>query len=156
MSYATRNLIPGENIIYQTRLHWIVLVWHFFLAVLFLVVPGIALIYYNQARDLGIILAVSAIIPITIGIIKRNGTEMAVTNKRVLIKQGVFSRSTLELLLSKVESIVVEETVVGRMLGYGTVIIHGTGGTPEPFDRIASPLEFRRQVEQQIAASAPK
>ncbi len=150
MSYAAKNLIPGETILYQTRLHWIVLVWHFFLAVVFLLTPGILLLYYNKVRELGYILIIATMIPIVIGIIVRNGTEMAVTNKRVLIKQGVFSRETLELLLSKIESIVVEEPVIGRILGYGTVIIRGTGGTPEPFDRIASPLEFRRQVEQQI------
>jgi uncharacterized membrane protein YdbT with pleckstrin-like domain len=150
MSYAAKHLIPGEKILYETRLHWIVLVWHAFLAILFLVVPGVLLIYYNEVRDLGYILIVSASIPISIGIIRRNGTEMALTDKRLLIKQGVFSRTTLELLLSQVESIVVEEPVFGRIMHYGTVIVRGTGGTPEPFPKVARPLEFRQHVEQQI------
>jgi uncharacterized membrane protein YdbT with pleckstrin-like domain len=83
--------------------------------------------------------------------VRRNATEMAVTNKRVLIKQGILSRRTLELLLQKVESIAVEESFMGRIFGYGTVVIRGTGGTPEPFTRMASPLQFRRHVEEQIA-----
>ena len=77
---------------------------------------------------------------------------MAVTNKRVLIKTGMGSRRTLDLMLSRVESIAVEETFAGRMLGFGSVIVHGTGGTPESFLMIASPQEFRRNVQEQIGA----
>ena len=83
----------------------------------------------------------------------RNATEMTVTNKRVFVKVGLAARRTIELLLSRVESIGVEESVMGRMLGYGTVIVHGTGGTPEVFNMIAHPLEFRTQVQQQIEKS---
>ena len=83
---------------------------------------------------------------------KRNATEMAVTNRRVLIKTGMGSRRTLDLMLSRVESIGVVETMWGRMLGYGNVVVHGTGGTPESFVLISHPQEFRRQVQQQIGA----
>jgi uncharacterized membrane protein YdbT with pleckstrin-like domain len=76
---------------------------------------------------------------------------MAVTNRRVLIKTGIASRRTLDLMLSRVESIGVEESTFGRMLGYGSVIVRGTGGTPEPFVMIAHPQDFRRAVQQQIS-----
>jgi hypothetical protein len=56
-------------------------------------------------------------------------------------------------MLAKVESIGIEESVAGRMLGYGTVMIHGTGGTPEPFLKIAHPSEFRMAVQQQVDAA---
>jgi hypothetical protein len=56
-------------------------------------------------------------------------------------------------MLAKVESIGIDETVMGRILGYGTVVIHGTGGTPEPFQRIARPSAFRMAVQQQIDAA---
>jgi uncharacterized membrane protein YdbT with pleckstrin-like domain len=157
MSYARNNLIPGENIIYETRLHWVVLVWHTLLAILFLFGPGVALIYYYHSGDdsrpyeyLGAGLIAAAVIVIVIGMIRRNATEMAVTNKRVLIKVGIMKRRTLEILLQKVESLEVEENFMGRILSFGTVVVRGTGGTPEPFTKIAHPLEFRRQVEQQI------
>jgi uncharacterized membrane protein YdbT with pleckstrin-like domain len=81
---------------------------------------------------------------------KKNATEIAVTDRRVIIKTGMMSRRSLEIMLAKVESIGIDEPVLGRMLGYGTVVIHGTGGTPEPFSRIAHPSEFRREVQQQI------
>jgi uncharacterized membrane protein YdbT with pleckstrin-like domain len=77
---------------------------------------------------------------------------MVVTNRRVLIKTGIMSRRTIELLLSRVESIVITEPFFGRMFGYGTVIVRGTGGTPEPFTLIANPTEFRRHVQEQIEA----
>jgi uncharacterized membrane protein YdbT with pleckstrin-like domain len=86
------------------------------------------------------------------GLAKRNATEMAVTNKRVLIKTGMASRRTLDLMLGRVESIGVEETMMGRTLGYGTVILRGTGGTPEVFVMIANPQEFRRQVQEHAGA----
>ena len=54
------------------------------------------------------------------------------------------------MLLNKVESIEVSEMAFGRMLGYGTIVVIGTGGTPEPFQKVAHPLEFRSQVQQQI------
>jgi uncharacterized membrane protein YdbT with pleckstrin-like domain len=74
----------------------------------------------------------------------------------VVVKVGLTSRRTVELLLSKIESIGVEESLFGRMLGYGTVLLRGTGGTPESFNTIAHPLEFRREVQQQIERSEAK
>jgi len=97
-----------------------------------------------------IALLVSGAIAISMGMIRRNATEMAVTNRRVVIKTGLVNRKTIEMLLGKVESIEVNETAVGRMLGYGTIVVIGTGGTPEPFHKVAHPLEFRSQVQQQI------
>lgn len=76
------------------------------------------------------------------------------SNTRVLIKRGLFSRRSIEVLLPKVESIGVDESLFGRMLGYGTVIVRGTGGTFETFDKIAQPNELRRQVQQQTESLA--
>ncbi len=74
-------------------------------------------------------------------------SEFAVTNKRVLVKVGFISRHTLELLLSKVETVGVDQSILGRILGYGTIVVIGTGGTREPFRAITDPLEFRHQVQ---------
>ena len=171
MGYVDRNLVPGETLLYRTRHHWLVLVGPV-VGGLSLLVPGVALLLEAIAvRDsaglvvgnstispkvmaiIGAILAVAAIITFSYGVAKRNATEMAVTNRRVLIKTGMMSRRTLDLMLSRVESIGVEESAAGRMLGYGSVIVRGTGGTPEPFLMIAHPQEFRRAVQQQIGAT---
>ena len=84
---------------------------------------------------------------------ERANSEFAVTNKRVLIKTGWIRRHSLETLLSKIEGIRVEQDVLGRMWDYGTIVVSGTGGSKEPFRRIASPMQFRREIQEQIVAS---
>jgi uncharacterized membrane protein YdbT with pleckstrin-like domain len=171
MGYVDRNLVPGETLLYRTRHHWLVLVGPV-VGGLSLLVPGVALLMEALATResaglvvgsatispkamaiIGAILVVAAVITFSYGVAKRNATEMAVTDRRVLIKTGMMSRRTLDLMLSRVESIGVEESAAGRMLGYGSVIVRGTGGTPEPFLMIAHPQEFRRAVQQQIGAT---
>jgi hypothetical protein len=163
MSYVESNLVPGETVIYQTRLHWIVMLGHVFVGCLLLGLPGVLLLYYAysqhgmDANTLrlteggGVALLVCGVIVLLIGMVRRNATEMAVTNKRVIVKTGLANRRTIELLLTRIESIAVEEPAMGRVFGYGTVIVRGTGGTPELFSKIAHPLRFREQVQRQIA-----
>lgn len=162
MSYIDKNLVPGETLIYETRLHWIVMLGHMIVGALLLMLPGVILIVYALAQKGiapgnahlmetgGAVLLVCGLVTIFAGMIRRNATEMAVTNRRVVIKKGLASRTTIEMLLNKVESIEVSETLLGRMLGYGTIVVIGTGGTPEPFQKVAHPLEFRSEVQQQI------
>jgi uncharacterized membrane protein YdbT with pleckstrin-like domain len=167
MSYVEKHLIEGETIIYETRLHWIVLVVPVLLGLLFaltgaalLVLSGRTTGDQNAAHQsliaIGAAFLILGLIFIVRGVLMRNATEMTVTNKRVFVKVGLAARRTVELLLSRVESIGVEESVTGRMLGFGRVIVHGTGGTPEVFNLIAHPLEFRTQVQQQIEKSQDK
>jgi uncharacterized membrane protein YdbT with pleckstrin-like domain len=159
MSYVESNLVPGEKVIYQTELHWVVMVGHLFIGFLLLGLPGAVLLYYAlshsemDANTLhlteagGAALLVCGAVVILIGAVRRHATEMAVTNRRVVIKTGLMSRKTIEMLLNKVESIEVSETTGGRMLGYGTIVMIGTGGTSEPFREVAHPLEFRNQQQ---------
>jgi uncharacterized membrane protein YdbT with pleckstrin-like domain len=165
MSYVDSNLVPGEMVIYQTRLHWIVMLGHLIVGILVLALPGAVLLYYASVqttldtgprhvmRDVGIALLIIGLIVVLIGAARRNATEMAVTTRRVVIKTGLVSRKTIELLLNKVESIEVNETAWGRIMGYGSIAVIGTGGTTEPFHRLAHALEFRSQVQQQIEKS---
>lgn len=78
-------------------------------------------------------------------------SEFAVTNKRVLIKVGVLSRRSLELLLTKIEGIGVNQDITGRVLDFGTIVVIGTGGTKEPFKNIAKPLAFRKVYRSRSA-----
>jgi uncharacterized membrane protein YdbT with pleckstrin-like domain len=170
MSYITKNLVPGETLLFETRHHWVVLLGPL-LFTLLLAVPGAALLADAAAEKnghgvralnsigpegqaaVGAVLLVIALIVFAYGLAKRNATEMAVTNRRVLIKTGMASRRTLDMVLGKVESIGVEETFLGRVLGYGSVVVRGTGGTPESFVMIAHPQQFRQSVQQQIGAA---
>lgn len=162
MSYVEKHLITGESVKYQTKLHWIVVLAHLTSAVFFALLAIVILI----ARLAGpkssapssamywaslFCLLIAAVLA-AVGVFRRNATEMAVTNKRIIAKTGLADRRTIELLLSRVESIAVDEPPLGRILGYGTVIVRGIGGTPETFERIQSPLKFREQVQTQIAS----
>jgi uncharacterized membrane protein YdbT with pleckstrin-like domain len=163
LSYAEKHLIAGETVQYETRLHWIVMFGHAFIAAV-LALIGLSLLFApwssmkgggasaaGPMRWVGAISLVAAAIVFGVGIVRRKATEMAVTTKRVIVKTGLADRRTVELLLSRIESIAVEEPPLGRILGYGTVIVRGTGGTPEVFPQITRPLEFREQVQRQIA-----
>lgn len=163
MRYVDRNLSPGEAVIYETRLHWIVMLRSIVQA-LISVLLAMGVLYYafnttgipdhqlHLMEGGAAVLMVIATILLIAGATRRNSTEMAVTNHRVIIKVGLVGRRTIEMLLSKIESIEVKETAFGRMLGYGTIVVIGTGGTPEPFHQVAHPLEFRSMVQQQIEA----
>jgi uncharacterized membrane protein YdbT with pleckstrin-like domain len=154
MSYVKKNLIAGEALVYRTGLHWSVMFWPIVMALL-LAAGGVACLAQKDQNFTiaGAALLVVAILVAMVAAVRRNATEIAVTNRRVIIKTGIASRRSLEIMLGKVESIGIDEPLMGRMLGYGTVVIHGTGGTPEPFDKIAHPSEFRREVQQQVDAA---
>ena len=161
MSYIDATLVPGEEVVYQTRLHWVVMLGHILFS-LVLVIAGAGLFVYLRMQtglDMNLVriligfaalLAIVGVAAFIVGMARRNATEMAVTTRRVVIKTGLAARKTIEMLLNKVESIEVSETTGGRMLGYGTIVIIGTGGTSEPFHWMAHPLQFRSQVQQQI------
>jgi uncharacterized membrane protein YdbT with pleckstrin-like domain len=153
MSYVKKDLIAGEKLIYETGLHWSVLIWPVIIAVI-VAAGGVVCLLQKDTNFLyaGAALLVVALVIVGVAMFRRSAVEMAVTNRRVIIKTGIASRRSLEIMLAKVESIGIEEPAMGRMFGYGTLTIHGTGGTPEPFRRIAHPSEFRRQVQQQVAA----
>jgi membrane protein YdbS with pleckstrin-like domain/DNA-directed RNA polymerase subunit RPC12/RpoP len=150
-SYAAEFLMPGEHVVYSTRLHLAVS-----LPLFFCLAAALGLFFTKNAIAVavGVVLLVFAVIPLAItSLITRATSEFAVTNKRVLIKTGWIRRNSLETLLTKIESIRVDQSVLGRMLDYGTIIISGTGGSKEPFHKIAQPMMFRRRVQDQISAS---
>jgi len=156
VSYVESNLTPGEQVVYKTGLHWMVLFWPVFFAALF-GLPGLFILLgsiFTKDKDAGgmaiagLLWLVVAGAFVLVGYFRRKATEIAVTNKRIVIKTGLLNRRTFELLLSKVESIGVEEGLLGRWLGYGLAVVRGTGGTPERFKNVAIPQELRRQVQQ--------
>ena len=134
-SYVDQVLVPGERVVHVGRTSlWSV--WH-------LLVVGLLLL---PAFGLGLVLWAVAYVRI-------RSTELAVTTKRLIVKHGFIRRNTIEININKVESIQVNQSLMGRMLGFGTLIIAGTGASHAPIDGIAEPLAFRRAfVESQDAA----
>lgn len=162
MGYIENNLISGESVTYRARLHWIVMVKSGLVSLALLAVAG-TLFYFalnGAAPDsatlmerIGGVLILIAAIPLIVAAVRRASPEYVVTSKRVVMKAGTFQNKTEEIFLNKIESIGVDQGVMGRMLGFGTIVIRGTGGSFEPFERIAAPLEFRRQIQEQIGRS---
>ena len=141
--------MPGEQIEYRANLHWLV-----FILPTLLLIAAIWLFFSlggTVAKFLALILIVGVLVTGLHALVERMTSEFAVTNKRVLIKTGLIRRHSLETLLGKVESIGVSQSILGRILGFGTIVISGTGGSKEPFHRIANPMMFRRRVQEQIA-----
>lgn len=146
MSYIDENLLAGERVIYRATLHKVVFAWP---VVIFL----IGCLAWASSAGSGLLIILVAISFGVYAALNYKSSEFGVTNRRVLVKVGIFGRRSLEILLPKVEGVGVQQGLLGRSLGYGTIIVSGTGGTKEPFKMIAKPLDFRRQVQQQIASA---
>jgi uncharacterized membrane protein YdbT with pleckstrin-like domain len=150
MSYVSKVLQPGEVVVYSTGLHWLV----YRTAILLLCVAialGIGALYVSPEMQLVLLIAagifaVLALLAGAIAAIRRASTELAVTDQRVIYKRGIFGRHTIEMNRSKVESVDVDQSIIGRILGYGTVVLRGTGGSLDPLPNISDPLTFRSQI----------
>ncbi|HEX9454948.1 MAG TPA: PH domain-containing protein [Candidatus Binatia bacterium] len=140
MGYIESNLLADEKIIYKARLHGII-----FVKPVALIVLGVIFLFIQLIiGSLVIIIGVVAVIP---SLIDYLSSEFGVTNKRVIIKIGFLRRRTVELLLRQVEAISVDQSVLGRMLDFGSVTLTGTGGVREVFHNISAPLELRRRIQ---------
>jgi uncharacterized membrane protein YdbT with pleckstrin-like domain len=148
--YVNRVLQPEEVVVLVTRLHAIIYVR----AMLHLAVAAVLLIAsLSFSGDVRMALQIAALIfgmfalvSWACSAIRQYTTELAVTDRRVIYKAGLFSRHTLEMNRSKVESVDVNQTVLGRLLGFGTIIVRGTGGSLEPIRLIRDPLAFRSTI----------
>ena len=152
MRYVRRVLQPGERVVYSTKLHWFVYLW----AILLLVI-GIALALAawsiadnpNLRLALGIAAIIFGLLALSSALralIRRTTTELAVTDQRVIFKTGLLARHTLEMNRARVESVTVDQTVLGRIFGYGTVTVRGVGSALEPIRNINDPLTFRSHL----------
>ncbi len=136
MSYVDSVIIPGETVVARARTHW----WIYASSIFFLAVAVGLLFFFPPA---GLALLVVALFLFVRAFLYSYSTELAVTSKRVIAKFGLIRRSTVELSLSRVESFHVEQSILGRILDFGTLIIKGSGGTSTPIPSIAEPLKFR-------------
>jgi uncharacterized membrane protein YdbT with pleckstrin-like domain len=152
MSYVQDVLQPGETVRFSTKLHWTI-----YLPGLIVLIPAIIIfaisfgpnIIYGvriAVKILAIILLTFAVILLVFAWIRRWTTEFAVTSRRIIYKRGLFLRKTKEIALDKVESVDVDQSVLGRILDYGKLSIHGTGVSDEQLKNIARPLTFRNHV----------
>lgn len=117
--YVNNHLIKDESVVFETKYHWV------------------------------IFLTLRSLFTLTIApFIQRSLSEFVITNRRIIIKTGFIARSTFEMNLSKIESVNVDQSVMGRIFNYGSITIIGTGGTRESFNNISKPLLFRKAFQE--------
>jgi uncharacterized membrane protein YdbT with pleckstrin-like domain len=151
MKYVERVLQPGETVVHAARLHWFI----YLIPVLMLAVAAVCAAFAVTSDKPGIAIPLLLIAGLLapIGLISAAGvvirsltTELVLTDRRVIYKTGVFRRHTMEMNRTKVETVGVDQSILGRLLNYGTVVVRGTGGSLEPIRNIADPLSFRNQI----------
>jgi uncharacterized membrane protein YdbT with pleckstrin-like domain len=121
MSFAENNLAPGEQILFMTELSWIV--------------------YLSAGKHRLLTFGI-------LGFLLQRSSEFVVTNRRVMIKTGLVSTRTLELNISKIESVSVNQGLFDKLIGAGDIVISGSGGTREVFAAIRDPLGLRMAVHE--------
>jgi uncharacterized membrane protein YdbT with pleckstrin-like domain len=159
LAYLDSLLQPGETLLARSRPHWIILIVPLVgliaaaaiaIATAVALPSGrVALVGYGVAAILGILEGVHFIARW----LTRSTTEYGVTNLRVVQKRGILSLHTIEMNLDKVESVDVDQSLLGRLVGFGTVAIHGVGSRWDPIAGIEDPLGFRSAITTRIGAS---
>jgi uncharacterized membrane protein YdbT with pleckstrin-like domain len=148
MSYVQRVLQPGEQVRHISSIHWI-MYWPGVVVALLAVVAY----WFSETRHLPGIwrytayaLALVAVVLLIQQWFLSWITEIAVTNRRVIYKKGLIRRQTNEMNMDKVESVQIDQSILGRMLDYGDVKLLGTGEGFETLRTIASPIELRNSI----------
>jgi uncharacterized membrane protein YdbT with pleckstrin-like domain len=131
-SYIESTLIEGEQIVYTGHVSLWSLTPLILLGLVLLPLFGVGLIFWLMA------------------FIRYKSTEVAITNKRVIAKSGFISRKTIEMSLSKVESVQVDQSLLGRVFDFGTLIVSGAGNPQAPIPGISDPMSFRRACMERL------
>ena len=149
MSYVEKVLQPEEKVVAVAKKHWMIYGKGIVLLVVAIIIVvggpawlGNAIVF----QVLAAFLALLALILFVRAWFEQWTTEIAVTNKRVIYKRGFISRYTTEMNMEKVESVVVDQDLWGRIFGYGTISVRGTGDGIEHLTMIADPLKLRSAI----------
>ena len=149
MSYIRSVLQPDEHIVMIGKLHWIV-----YARTIFFLLAGIVLVIAEEHYLPNDVLISATAIAFSVAFLAsfvhawfiRWITEFGVTNRRVIYKRGFITRHTAEMNMDKVESVDVDQSLLGSILGYGTIHVLGTGQGIEYLHRIAAPLALRNAI----------
>jgi len=159
-SYVDSVLVEGERIVYRASISH----WKFFLSYLvgslfLLTAVGTYIYTVNKAGASFAMIAILLLVGLSVilsSVIRRQTTELVLTDRRIITKRGLISRDTVEMNLNKVESLHVTQGLMGRILNYGDVTVVGTGASLEPLCGIAGPLELRKKLGGGVGVVVPK
>ena len=134
------------DIVYQACLHWVLFVWP---AVFFCVAVYLG-IRYPSLRPICLGVALLAVFWEAVVWLTYQSSYLIIKPKQIILCTGIFVRQTLDLSLSKIESIDVRQSILGTVLHYGSLVITGTGGTRQYINYLNKPLTCRRYIEQML------
>ncbi len=152
-SYVESVLAPGERIVHRAAIsHWNFALWYLIGALCLIGAAAAVYVDWQRGPLIAAVLTVVGIVVIMVALIRRGTTELVLTDRRIIAKRGFIARATVEMTLAKVESLHVNQGLLGRMLNYGDLTVVGTGSSLEPLRGICGPLELRRKLGE-IAAT---
>ncbi|WP_336936496.1 PH domain-containing protein [Acinetobacter beijerinckii] len=140
-NYIESNLARDEQVIEKANVSWLSQFWYLLLGFLFLLM--------GMPAKNNFFLVVGAVL-IMIAIINVLTTELAITNRRIIAKTGLIRRNTIELKVNRVESLGVNQSILGRIFNFGSIVVKGVGGSNAPIPFISKPMEFRQQVNNYL------
>jgi len=159
MRYLQSVLQPGETALYECKISWTT-----YLPGLAVIVAGIVVFFVlntvfpsngQVALVAGAVVLAAGLVMLAMAWFERWTTEIAITNRRIILKRGFIRRDTAEMHMDKVESVDVNQSLLGRLFDYGDVTVRGTGAGLETLRLIDAPLAFRNHVKTHDAASTP-
>lgn len=144
--YIEDILQPNEKLVYSTTIHWMV-----YLPGIVLWIAAVAIYVYGAQHSpafqlLALAVALIAAISTFRAWFHRWTTEIDVTDLRVVYKRGFIRRHTVEMNMDKIESVDVDQSILGRIFDFGDIVVRGTGHGIEPLHNIQAPLQFRNHV----------
>jgi uncharacterized membrane protein YdbT with pleckstrin-like domain len=148
-SYVQKVLQQGEKVIYQAKLSWVMYLPGLFVLLGALIVFGLGRGIFGPvwwADAVALVIAAIGFYMVAAEWFERWTTEIAITDRRIIFKRGFIRRDTIEMSVEKVESVDVNQSLLGRLLDYGNITIRGTGTGFAPLRSIDSPLDFRSHV----------
>ncbi len=134
--------MEGEEIVHAARVHWAVFLYPGVLVV----IAALVGVFFHWL--VGAVIALMSLYPVINAVIIFFTTRLVLTNKRVLARYGFFNKDNIQLKLSRIESAHMEEPFIGQILGYGTVMINGTGTGTIPIGMIADAGAFVKKLEK--------
>lgn len=139
MSCIDKALRPGERVMHTGGLHWVIFVPALILA-------GVGLSFVKTAPMAGLAFGALAVLGAIRAGVAYWTTEIAITDRRFVLKRGLISRDTIEINNRQLEAVDLLQPVVGRMLGYGTLLVRGSGQSTAKVEWLADPVGFRNSL----------
>ena len=140
-AYVNGCLLPGEHVIAEARPHWAIFVG-----------PALVLLFGLMMGRVGGFVVFLGLVWGGYRVLVYLTTELAVTNKRVIAKSGIVRRNVIDVANTKIEGVTYHQGIIGRIFGYGSILVRGTGVGQVPIPFIGRPEYFKQEVGRVLYA----